>query len=171
MGALIMRSKCNPMSLLTGGDQEEGYRSGTNDVPGAIMMAKALEINNAKKAENLAKVTSLMAILEDSLKEMSDLVHIESPANHCPYIVDFSFTKHKASVIVEALSEHDIYLSSVSACNSKSEPISYVLEAMGRPMEVAANAIRLSISPRTTEEEIHTFIDTLKQLLKEVRPR
>ncbi|MBQ4255443.1 MAG: cysteine desulfurase, partial [Bacilli bacterium] len=71
----------------------------------------------------------------------------------------------------EALSEKEIYVSSVSACSSKSEPISHVLLSMGLDKGIAANSMRVSFGRDTKEEEVDLFLSTLDSLLKELSPR
>ncbi|OPZ37087.1 MAG: Cysteine desulfurase [Tenericutes bacterium ADurb.BinA155] len=96
---------------------------------------------------------------------------INSPANGSPYVVNFSFVHKKASVVMEALSRKEIYVSSVSACNSKFEKTSYVLAAIGKSKDLASNSIRISFSARNTLEEVDAFLATLDGILAEVHDR
>lgn len=171
VGGLVLKKNVSLHHLLNGGDQEEGLRPGTNNVSGAITMAKALEIAYAKMAKNTAKTASLMALLESKLAECSDDIIVNSPENHSPYVINISLKRHKASVIIEALSNIDIYVSSISACSSKGEPVSSVLLAMGKSNEEAGNAIRISPCEQNDEGDILALIDALKKLFKEVHPR
>ena len=82
---------------------------------------------------------------------------------------NFSLLKKKAAIVVEALSNKGIYVSSVSACHSKGESISYVVKALGKDDLHAHNTIRVSLSKDTTKEELETFISTLKQILEEIK--
>ena len=171
VGGLVLKKNVSLHHLLNGGDQEEGLRPGTNNVSGAITMAKALEIAYANMAKNTAKITSLMALLESKLAECNDNIIVNSPKNHSPYVINISLKHHKASVFIEALSNIDIYVSSVSACSSKGEPVSSVLLAMGKSNEEAGNAIRISPCEQNDEGDILTLVDALKKLFKEVHPR
>ena len=171
VGGLLLRKNVNLYHLLNGGDQEEGLRPGTNNVAGAISMAKAFEISYANMPKNLAKTASLMDLLHAKLSELDEYLTFNSPAYHSPYVLNISLTHHKASVFIEALSNLDIYVSSVSACSSKGEPVSNVLLAMGKSSDEAGNAIRISPCELNTEEEILSFVEAISKLFKEVHPR
>ena len=100
-----------------------------------------------------------------------DEVLINSPNDASPFVLDFSLLRHKASVVVEALSRKGICVSSVSACNSKGEPASYVLLAMGKTMDMAKNSIRVSFGLNSNKGDVDAFIAELKAILEEVNPR
>ena len=85
-----------------------------------------------------------------------------------PYILSLSLNK-KASVVSEALSLLDIYVSTKSACSSKKSPTSYVLLAMHRDMNDATNAIRLSFDKDNTKEEIDIFVRELTKILSDIK--
>ena len=91
---------------------------------------------------------------------------INSPSDATPYILNFSFLHKKASVITEALSHEGIYVSSVSACHSKGEPVSYVLLAMGLGKERASNSMRISLSSMNELEEAKIFIAKLNDIIE-----
>ena len=170
VGGLVFKKQIAPSPLLSGGAQEFSLRSGTPNVPGALGMAKALEISSQGIDGKIAKAHELNEYLRKSLMDLGE-GRFNSPESGCPFILNFSLQKHKASVIIEALSEQEIYVSSVSACSSKSEPISHVLEAMGKSKEDAGNSIRVSFGYETAKEDLDAFVSTLSRLLKEVHPR
>jgi cysteine desulfurase len=97
-------------------------------------------------------------------------VELNSPLNGCPYVLNFSLTAKKASVVVEALSENEIYVSTVSACSSE-EPISYVIEATGKSEDLAKNSIRLSFSYENTLEEAKRFLEVFSTIMQGVNDR
>ncbi len=168
-GALIYKKSLQFAPLISGGEQEFGYRAGTVSVASAASLAKALEIAVKHKEENRAKATQLCERLKSGLAKIDEIT-INSPASHSPYLCNFSLGRHKASVVTEALSEKGIYVSSVSACSSKGEPVSSVLLAMGKTPSQAANSIRVSFSHDNTVEEVDAFLSALKQILQEVKP-
>jgi cysteine desulfurase len=86
-------------------------------------------------------------------------------------VVNFSLVHKKASVVMEALSRKEIYVSTVSACNSKFEKTSYVLQAIGKNDALASNGIRISFSARNTLEEVDAFLAALDEILQEVHDR
>ena len=85
-----------------------------------------------------------------------------------PYILNFSIEK-KASVVVEALSNKEIYVSSISACSSKKEMPSYVVYNLTHNELEAKNTIRLSFSSENNIDECKIFIDELKIILERIR--
>ena len=169
-GALVMRKNIRLVSLLSGGDQELGLRGGTVDVAGAYCTHLALKETMEKFSEHHEHASMLKEYLLKGLSEIDEVV-VNSPADGSPYVVNFSLRKHKASVIVEGLSEAGFCVSSISACNSKGEPISYVLLAMNRSKDDASNSIRVSPGPDSTKGDIDAFLAEFKRLLKEIRPR
>ncbi len=168
-GALLYKKTMRFLPLLSGGEQEKGLRAGTVDVAGAKAMAVALAEVEKSKASNLERMKILRESFVKKLLAIDEIV-LNSPDESSPYVIDFSLSSHKASVVVEALSSRGYDVSSVSACSSKGEPSSYVLLAMGKDPRLAANPIRVSFLPSTKEEELDGFIDALKHILQEVRP-
>ena len=98
-----------------------------------------------------------------------DGIHINSSEKASPYILNFSLLNKKASVVVEALSNDDIYVSSVSSCHSKREESSYVVEAISHDEKLASNTIRLSFDKDNTMEEAEEFIASLKHILENIK--
>ncbi len=168
-GALIYRKSLDFLPLISGGQQEFGYRGGTVSVAGAASLAVALRRSLSQQEETYHHVSELCARLEEGLGSI-DGVEINSPLGHSPFLCNFSLLHHKASVVVEALSERLIYVSTVSACSSKGEPISKVILAMGKDRVHAANSIRVSFSGDNTFEEVDAFLTELKKILQEIRP-
>ena len=168
-GALILSKKRALVPQLDGGGQQNGFRSGTVDVAGAASLAYAVVKSRQEEAKNLQKETERAAYLKNRLSSIPEVVW-NTPDYASPYILNFSLSAHKASVIVEGLSQKDFYVSSVSACSSKKEPVSEVLTAMGRCSRLAGNSIRISLPPEVEVKELDEFVETLKCLLDEVRP-
>ena len=167
-GVLIYKKSLQFLPLVSGGQQEFGYRGGTVSVAGAASLATALRLTLSRQEETFKHVSHLSSLLEKGLKEIPG-IEINSPEGHSPYLVNFSLLHHKASVVVEALSERGIYVSTVSACSAKGEPISTVILAMGKDKKHAANSIRVSFSADSTEEEVATFLAELTAILKETK--
>jgi len=162
-GALIAKSSISFDPVINGGGQEEGMRSGTVSVAHACALAKAVKI-----LFPLKNIEDLQAFLIKNL-DIIDGIEMNSNPNCLPYIVNFSLTKKKASVVVEALSNKGIYVSSVSACNSKGESGSYVVRALGKSDAIAHNTIRVSMDNETTKEELEIFISELKKILETIK--
>lgn len=170
VGALIKKKKINLCPIVFGGGQENGLRSGTLDYPSIVALNEAININKKEFRKNLDYVTNLKEYLIKKLSEIDEVI-IHNYKDASPYILNISLKTKKGSVIVEALSNKDILVSSVSACNSKSEAISYVLLALGKTNEEASNAIRISLSSENTLEECEEFIKVFTQILSEIKGR
>ena len=168
IGALIKKKKVMLEPLIHGGGQENGLRSGTLDYPSIVSFNVSLNYTIDHFEENYRKVKDLQTYLLNELSKI-DEVSINNFKNSCPYIVNFSLKRKKASVVVEALSNKEIYVSSVSACNSKKEGASYVLLALNKSESDAHNSIRLSLSKDNTLEECKIFIEILKEILEKIR--
>lgn len=166
-GALIKRKKIELLPLMSGGGQENNLRSGTNDVALAVSLAKALRLENEKISENYAKIAAISEYLKEYLVSRSDLYELNSGDN--PYIVNFSTKTKKASVIVEALSGCGVMVSSTSACHAKEEPISYVVQALGKGDQLAHNTVRVSFSSDNSLEDVKALIFNLESLIKEIK--
>lgn len=169
-GGLFYKKKLMFKSLVNGGNQQSNVRAGTLDIASIAAMAKALELSYEKLNKNYQYIRDLQVYLMEKLSKIEE-IELNSNEFCSPYIVNFSFKEHKSSVLVEGLSEKEIYVSSISACSSKKENVSSVLLAMGKGNDLAANSMRVSFSAENTKEEIDVFIDELNRLLAEVRRR
>ena len=168
-GALIKDKKIILEPLNTGGGQENNLRSGTNTVALSASLAKALRLAIDNIDSNYQKVSTLRDYLVSYLKDNEDKYVLNSLDKNNPYIVNFSLKNRKASVVVEALSNHDIMVSSLSACHSKNEDYSYVVYALNHDMCLAHNTIRVSFSYDNTLEEVKEFIKKLEAIIKEIK--
>ena len=168
-GALVYKSSIRFIPLIDGGGQENGYRSGT--VSPALCASLSLAVADAlsSKKENEAHASLLWKRLYEGLSSENYILHSNEEGS--PFVLNFSLRYHKASVIVEALSREEIYVSTASACSSKKEPFSEVLVAMGKSKDEASNAIRISIDEENTVEEVDTFLAALKKNLEEIHKR
>ena len=168
-GALIKDKRIILEAINHGGGQENNNRSGTNTLALSASLAKALRLALSKQKEHYQKVANLRDYLISYLKDNPDLYHLNSFENDNPYIVNFSSINHKASVIVEALSNKGIMVSSLSACHSKNEDYSYVIYAMNQDMKLAHNTIRVSFSYDNNVDDVNALIRGLKQIMKEIK--
>ena len=168
-GALIKEKKIILKPLQNGGGQENNLRSGTNTLALSASLAKALRLAIDQQEENYRKVKPLAEYLINYLKDNEDKYIINSFSIDNPYIVNFSLRKHKASVVVEALSNRNIMVSSLSACHSKKEDYSYVVYAMKKDSCLAHNTIRVSFSFDNTLDEVKTLTKELDAILKEIK--
>jgi cysteine desulfurase len=164
-GVLYIRNGVKLDSLLSGGQQESLIRSGTENLAGIVAMTKALRMTLEKSKDGVEYVRSLQQDLRAFLEGL-EYVHINSPANGAPHILNVSFIGLKPEVLVHAFEEKGIYVSTKSACSSKQKDVSRVLVALGLNEKIAESAIRISLSFENTKNEVDNF----KQAVKEIIP-
>ncbi|WP_409341306.1 cysteine desulfurase family protein [Paenibacillus sp. MBLB4367] len=170
-GLLYVRKGVSLTPQLVGGGQESGLRSGTENVPLIVGMAKAVRMAVQDQQANADKLYGLRKRLEDKLAGMPDLIMNGSPAMNemAPQLVHFSFPGMKSEVVVHALEQHGICISTRSACASGEELPSRVLLAMGCGKERAVSGLRVSFSAAHTAEDIDFFGECLKQVVEKLR--
>lgn len=161
--ALIAKSTIVFEPVISGGSQEGGMRSGTVSVSLACSLAKAVKDFRPNK-----NIQEKQHFLLENLRKIPG-ISLNSSENCLPYIINFSLVEKKAAVVVEALSNKGIYVSSVSACHSKGEQFSYVVKAIGKDDKLAHNTIRVSFSDSTTIEELEIFVKELKNILETIK--
>lgn len=167
IAALIIDQNINIEPIIYGGGQEYGLRSSTVDIPLIASFYKAIELGNLNYKKNAETVKSLFMYTYSELSKL-DFVEINSLiSNSTYYILNFSLLDNiKASVVLEELSNNDIFVSSTSACNSKKEEPSYVIKNMFGDDLRSKNTIRLSFCETNTKEEIDIFIKKLQEIAK-----
>ncbi|NLP51993.1 cysteine desulfurase family protein [Bacillus sp. RO1] len=164
-GVLIAKKGVKLHPLFSGGDQEWTLRSGTENVAGIVAMTKALRLTLENYEKYLSDLTLLKHFLLDELVQINGLFIHTSKSQSAPHIVNFSVPGIKSEVLVHALGNKDIYVSTTSACSSKRKAPSKTLLAMGVTRTQAESALRISMTYGTTKEEIRLF---LKELIKAI---
>src|SRR5574344_1420176 len=167
-GCFIKKRKINLNPIVYGGNQEEGLRSGTMDYPSICAFTLAIQKVIKEYDKDYSQVKEIRDYIANELKKIDGVV-VHDYKTCSPYILSISLTKKKASVVVEALSNRKIYVNSVSACYSKTEAASYVLEAIGRSEEEAKNTIRLSFGKYNTLGEAKEFVVAFKEVLEIIK--
>ena len=162
VGALYIRKGIKVNPVMVGGGQEKNMRSGTENLPAIMGMAKAAKLQYDNMDEYKAHISKLK---EQLIKGVSDIegAYVNSPGDGIYNIVNISFTGVRSEVLLHVLESRGIYVSSGSACNSKKDSISYVLSAMNLPKDRIDSALRFSFSHFNTKEEIDYVIETLKK--------
>ena len=168
-GVLIKRKKIELLPLASGGGQEYNLRSGTNDLASALAFKKTLELALSTSKERYLHVENLTNRLISYLKSNPDLYELNLPKEINPYIINFSSIKKKGSVVVEALSNAGIMVSSISACHSSKEKGSYVVASLGKNELISNNTVRVSLDYLNTNKDIDTLVSTLDTIIKDIR--
>ena len=169
IGALYARSGIPMTRLIEGGDQEQGRRAGTENVPAIMGMAAALEEACSHMAENTQKMSALRNRLIAGLSQIPDAVLNGDPENRLPGNVNLSFEGIEGESLVLLLDQHGICASTGSACTAQSLSPSHVLLAIGRSDEMAASALRLSLSVDNTQTDVDEVLRVVSRLVKELR--
>lgn len=146
--------------LLSGGGQEAGLRSGTENVPGIVAMAKALKLISEKQAGTQTELTLELKKYLDTKKN----IEVFSPEQRAPHILCFGVKGIKGEVTVHALEKRGVYVSTTSACSSRKKVESSTLLAMGIPKSRAETAIRVSLSEDNTLAELKSFIKIFDEI-------
>lgn len=169
VGALYCRRGIPLKNVIEGGAQERGKRAGTENLPGIMSMAAALENACADIDENLKKVTALRERLIAGLEKIPHCALNGEREKRLPGNVNFCFEGIEGESLLLLLDAKGICASSGSACTSGSLDPSHVLLAIGRPHEVAHGSLRLSICENNTEEEIDYMIEEIPKVVEYLR--
>lgn len=170
-GALYVRKGIPVTRLIEGGDQEQGRRAGTENIPAIIGMAAALEQACAHMAENAQKVSALRNQLIEGLSRIPGTVLNGDSENRLPGNVNLSFEGIEGESLVLLLDQQGICASTGSACTSHSLLPSHVLLATGQTWEMAASALRLSLNKNNTQADVDEVLRVTPRLVKELREK
>ena len=169
VGALYARRGIALTNLIEGGAQERGKRAGTENIPGIVSMAAALQEACEGMEKNAAYVTALRDRL---IKGLSKIPHgaLNGDRTHrLPGNVSFCFEGIEGESLLLLLDDKGVCASSGSACTSGSLDPSHVLLAIGRPHEVAHGSLRLTLCEENTEEEVDEIIRAVTETVEYLR--
>lgn len=152
IGALVVKNKTRLNQITFGGGQEKGIRSGTYNTEGIVGLAKAAEITYNNLNDNILYLSDLSSYFKKLIVE--NIPDVFFNGNGGVNVVSVAFKGIRGEVLLHTLEEKGIYVSTGSACNSKSTKISYVLKEMGIAPAIAESTIRVSFSSFNTKEEI-----------------
>lgn len=168
IGGLIIRNDHRVRCMLPGGGQEDDLRSGTENLPGILALGAAVAAYPEKANISMREKKLLLLSL---LSEACPNIIVNGPPPEdgslsAPHILNVSLPPVRSEVMVNALAEEHVYVSSGSACSSRKQKLSSVLRAMKIKRSDAESAIRFSLSPDTTETEIRYAAETVKKAYK-----
>lgn len=172
VGFMYMRKGLNLKSLITGGGQQGGLRAGTENIPGYMGMVKAMNIAYDSLEDSYSHVKMLKEYFIEKLSKIENvIINAPNSEEYSPYILNVSFLGTRSEVLLHMLEEDNIFVSTGSACSSKSAVAkgSYVLNAMGLEPRCIQGAIRFSFSKYNTLEEVDYTINSLEKSLKFLR--
>lgn len=170
VGFLYIDEKVHIKPLIYGGGQQEDMRSGTHNVPGIAGMGLAAEMAYQNFSEKMSALRELKDYMITELEKLENVtVNSQKGELSAPQIVSASFGGVRAEVLLHALEEKGIYVSSGSACSSNHPGISGTLRAIGVKQELLDSTIRFSFSVYNTKDEVDACIAALKELLPLLR--
>ena len=165
---LIKKEKVRLVPVLSGGQQESGVRGGTVNWVSHVMLAKSLRLGLEKLEEHYECVKGLKEYLLDKLKKIDGLV-VNSPSDSSPYVLNIYFKNKRGEVIMNALSSKGIYVSTKSACSSRSKDYSNSIYELTKDTTISKNSLRISLSHLTTREELDVFVNELKNIVDNLK--
>lgn len=170
-GFLYVDEKVKIHPLILGGGQQKGMRSGTDNVPGIAGLGVAAAEAYRDLEEKRKLLYARKAYFMEGLGTLPDAVIGSQPGEEgAPHIVSVSFPGVRSEVLLHALEERGVYISSGSACSSnKKLPVSTVLKEIRMEKELLECTVRFSFSVFTTEEELDYCIAQLSELLPMLR--
>ena len=169
VGVLYARQGIPLTNIIEGGAQERGKRAGTENIPGIVSMAAALQEACAHIDENAAKVSALRDKLMAGLSQIPHSAVNGDTVHRLPGNVNFCFEGIEGESLLLLLDAKGICASSGSACTSGSLDPSHVLLAIGRPHEVAHGSLRLSLCEWNTEEEVDYMLQVIPEVVAYLR--
>lgn len=170
VGLLYIDEKVKIRPISYGGGQQGGMRSGTENVPGAAGLAKAVELVYQNMDQDVARMYQIKKTFVEGVQKLDDVVvNGCSDENGAPHVVSVSFKGVRSEVILHALEDKGIYVSAGSACSARKPQPSATLQAMGIDKELLGSTIRFSFSTLTTMEEINYTLETLYDIIPMLR--
>ncbi|HEL1760991.1 TPA: cysteine desulfurase [Streptococcus suis] len=164
VGFVYVKSGKKIAPLLTGGGQESDKRSTTENVAGIAATAKALRLTLDKATDSQKRLAAMKQILVDELGKYDDVTVFSGIDDFVPSIVTFGIKNIRGEVIVHAFEDHQIYISTTSACSSKAGKPAGTLIAMGVPQKLAQTAVRISLDDDNDMGQIEQFLTIFKQI-------
>lgn len=176
VGVLFVKEKTKIRALAVGGGQQKGMRSGTENVPGIAGMAKAAKLLYDGFDADINRMYELKEYFINEIKSIEGTtINGLTDRDSAPHVVSVSFEGiTKSEVLLHALEEKGIYVSSGSACASNHPSLSNTLMSIGVKRDLLSSTIRFSFSIFTTKEELDYTLDAIKALLpvlRRYRPR
>lgn len=171
VGALYIDKSVKIRPIIFGGGQEKNLRSGTENMPGIVGFGVASKLAKENFHGNVSKLMTLKKQLYQGIVSEIKDVHLNGPnvEEGAPHILNISFAGVRGEVLLHALEEKGIYVSTGSACSSKKKGQSHVLKAIGLKEDLIESAIRFSFGIFNTEEEIDYTISVLKEKVNFLR--
>jgi len=170
VGALYIREGTRIDPMIQGGGQERGLRSGTENIPGIVGMAKAAEIAKAKMANDVARLAPLRDnLIEEVLVTIKESYLNGHRTQRLPNNANLRFSYIEGESLILSLDMEGIQVSSASACTSKTLEPSHVLIALGLKHEEAHGSLAFTFGRENTKEDVDYLLSVLPSIVKRLR--
>lgn len=170
IGFLYVDEKVKIKPILFGGGQQNGLRSGTENVPAIAGLAKAIEIVYCDLDKEVEELYRIKDAFVSGIRKIPDIVLNGHPGREgAPHVVSVSFRGVRSEVLLHALEDKGIYVSAGSACSAHKPQPSATLQAMGVDKDLLGSTIRFSFSIFTTMEEVDYTLETLYDIIPMLR--
>ena len=150
--------------LLTGGGQESDKRSTTENLAGIAATAKALRLVLDQFEAGQKRLLAMKKVILNELASYPDVTIFSQMEGFLPNILTFGIKNVRGEVTVHAFEEHQIYISTTSACSSKAGKPAGTLLAMGIPQKLAQTAVRISLDHENDMSQVEQFLTIFKQI-------
>ena len=172
-GFLYVRDGVKISPIILGGGQQRGMRSGTENVPAIAGLGEAVRLIYQQHSEKVERLYALKQRLIDGLTAMEGVsingINGLSLTETAPHIVSASFDGIKSEVMLHALAQEGVYVSSGSACSSNHPVLSGTLKAIGVEDRLLDSTLRFSFSVLSTEEEVDHALEAVAKVLPQLR--
>lgn len=158
VGFIYWRQGRKLAPLLTGGGQENNERSSTENIAGIVAMARSLRIVFEKNLATPTHVLQLRKYLYDALSQYKKVTLFSQETTFASHILCFGLKGIRGEVLIHALEQKQIFLSTTSACSSRKQPKYSTLSQMGVPSVSATTAVRISLDQSNTIAEVEQFL-------------
>lgn len=170
VGALYIKKRTRIEPHIHGGAQERNRRAGTENIPGIVGLAEALQLAVSEQGEKAAHLLGLRERMVDGLRSAVDHIRLNGhPTERLPGNVNVCFEFVEGESLLLNLDMAGVAASSGSACTSGSLEPSHVLLAMGVPPEVAHGSLRLTLGRDNTEEDVDHVLEVLPPIVEKLR--
>lgn len=170
VGFLYLNEKVKIRPIVFGGGQQKNRRSGTENVPGAAGLARAVEEIYANLEEDTARLYELKDLFVYGIRRIEGArINGLTGQESAPHVVSVTIPGIRSEVLLHALEDKGIYVSAGSACAARKPLPSVTLKAIGADRETLESTLRFSFSVFTTKEEIYYTLDTMYDMIPMLR--
>ncbi len=170
VGALYVRTGTRLATMQTGGGQEKGRRTGTENVAGIVALGVAMRIAARRREQDARRLTALRdRIIEGVRARVPDAILTGHPTKRLPNNASFCFPGTQGESLIVALDLEGISVSSGSACTSGSTEPSHVITAIGLEREVAQGSLRITVGRDTSDADVDRLLEVLPRVVERLR--